>query len=93
MCDPYTGVIAGYHCTYVTADGENKDRLKRFAKNSVVSGNVVRIAGKDPIVIGEGVEDILSIHRATGQEVWASCGVNNLKNVPVQEGKTYTKSH
>jgi hypothetical protein len=95
--DPHTGTITGYHCTYVTALGENKDGLKRFAKNSIVAGSVVRIAGKgDPIefvrgkiIIGEGVENMASIRQATGAETWASCGVNNLANLPVQEGKTY----
>ena len=46
----------------------------------------VRLAGKTPLVLAEGVETALSVWHSTGQETWACLGVSNIGTAPVAKG-------
>ncbi len=60
-----------------------------FKRTNSIKGwsgkSVVRLPGKSPTVICEGVENALSVWLATEQECWATLGISNLKNVDVSD--------
>jgi AAA domain/Toprim domain len=81
------GVLKTHHRIPLTADGRNPQKVKLFAAHRNVSG-IVRFAGELPAIVTEGVEDAMTIHQATGREVWAVFGVRNFKRAPVRSGET-----
>jgi len=50
--------------------------------------SAVRLPGREPLVLCEGVETALSIWQATGQEVWACLGISNIARAPVPDKAT-----
>ena len=48
----------------------------------------VRLPGREPLILCEGVETALSIWQATGQETWACLGISNIGRAPVPENAT-----
>ena len=48
----------------------------------------VRLPGREPLILCEGVETALSVWQATGQETWACLGISNIGRAPVPENAT-----
>ena len=75
---------------YITNDGKKAPLKVKKRTNKARDGwskkSVVRLPGKLPIVIAEGVETGLSIWQATGQETWVTLGVGNFRHAPVPAG-------
>ncbi len=72
---------------YLTAEGRKAplDVVKRT--NKAVDGwaerAAVRLPGREPLVLCEGVETAPSVWQATGQETWACLGISNIARAPV----------
>lgn len=84
-----SGEVLAIQQVYLTAEGKKAplDPVKRT--NKAVEGwgerSAVRLPGREPLVICEGVETALSIWQATGLEVWACLGISNIARAPVPE--------
>jgi hypothetical protein len=83
------GEVLAIQQVYLTAEGKKAplDPVKRT--NKAVEGwaerSAVRLPGREPLVLCEGVETALSIWQATGQEVWACLGISNIARAPMPE--------
>ncbi|PVZ49686.1 DUF7146 domain-containing protein [Thalassobacter stenotrophicus] len=83
------GEVLAIQQVYLTTDGKKAplDPVRRT--NKAVEGwahrSAVRLPGREPLVLCEGVETALSIWQATGQEVWACLGISNIARAPVPE--------
>ncbi|WBU52994.1 toprim domain-containing protein [Paracoccus sp. SCSIO 75233] len=83
------GDVLAIQQVYLTANGRKApvDPVKRT--NKAVDGwaerAAVRLPGREPLVLCEGVETALSVWQATGQEVWACLGISNIARAPVPE--------
>ena len=83
------GEVLAIQQVYLTIEGRKAplDPIKRT--NKAVEGwaerAAVRLPGREPLVLCEGVETALSIWQATGQEVWACFGISNIARAPVPE--------
>jgi P4 family phage/plasmid primase-like protien len=86
------GTVLAIQQVYLTAEGRKAplDPVKRTNKavNSWAKRSAVRLPGREPLVLCEGVETALSIWQATGQEVWACLGISNIGCAPVPENAT-----
>jgi phage/plasmid-associated DNA primase/phage/plasmid primase-like uncharacterized protein len=86
--DAAGGVLA-IQQVYLTAEGKKAPLNPVKRTNKAVEGwaerSAVRLPGRDPLVLCEGVETALSIWQATGQEVWACLGISNIAHAPVPE--------
>lgn len=86
------GEVLAIQQVYLTAEGRKAplDVVKRT--NKAVDGwaerAAVRLPGREPLVLCEGVETALSIWQATGQEVWACLGISNIARAPVPDQAT-----
>jgi P4 family phage/plasmid primase-like protien len=87
-----TGEVLAVQQTYLTEDGRKAEidvqkrinaSVPRWARRAAV-----RLPGRLPLVICEGVETALSVWRATGQQTWALLSVSNLASAPVDEHDT-----
>jgi P4 family phage/plasmid primase-like protien len=92
MATDASGEVLAIQQVYLSAEGKKAplDPVKRT--NKAVEGwaerSAVRLPGREPLVLCEGVETALSIWQATGQEVWACLGVSNIGRAPVPEKAT-----
>lgn len=83
------GEVLAVQQVYLTAEGKKApiDPVKRT--NKAVEGwaerAAVRLPGREPLILCEGVETALSLWQATGQEVWACLGISNISRAPVPE--------
>lgn len=86
------GEVLAIQQVYLTAEGRKAplDVVKRT--NKAVDGwaerSAVRLPGREPLVLCEGVETALSVWQATGQEVWACLGISNIGRAPVPDQAT-----
>jgi P4 family phage/plasmid primase-like protien len=75
---------------YLTSDGQKAPLAVIKRTNKAVDGwaevSAVRLPGKLPLILAEGVETALSIWMATGQETWACLGIANVGHAPVPAG-------
>lgn len=84
------GTVLAVQQIYLTEDGRKApvDVVKRT--NKAVDGwserAAMRLPGRPPVVLCEGVETALSIWQATGRETWACFGITNISRAPVPEG-------
>lgn len=86
------GDVLAVQRTYLTDEGKKAplDTVKRTNKaaDGWAERGAVRLRGRQPLVLCEGVETGLSVWQATGQEVWVCCGVSNIAKAPVPQGAT-----
>ena len=81
------GEVLAIQQVYLTAEGRKAplDVVKRT--NKAVDGwaerAAVRLPGREPLVLCEGVETAPSVWQATGQETWACLGISNIARAPV----------
>lgn len=72
----------GVHLTYLRPDGSGKAPLAKLDQRrtmGLIKGSAIRLAGGDGrLLVGEGIETVLSVHVKTGRPAWASGGANNL---------------
>ncbi len=86
------GKVLAIQQVYLTAEGQKAplDVVKRT--NKAVDGwaerAAVRLPGREPLVLCEGVETALSVWQATGQETWACLGISNIGRAPVPDKST-----
>jgi phage/plasmid primase-like uncharacterized protein len=82
------GEQTGIHMTYLRADGSGKadlgdPELQRECRG-VVRGGAIRLAPHDPdreLIIGEGIETVLSAMQIFGLPGWAAVSADGLKTV------------
>jgi hypothetical protein len=75
-----------HNVTWLAADGkgkagvDKKDQRRTFGSNK---GGVVRLAPVDgePLLVGEGIETVLTAMEATGYPGWATLGTSGLVNI------------
>lgn len=75
---------------YLTSSGDKAPVpvVKRTNKtiDKWAEKSAVRLPGKPPLILAEGVETALSIWQATGQETWACLGISNIGSAPFYDG-------
>ncbi|MBX9751424.1 MAG: toprim domain-containing protein, partial [Roseococcus sp.] len=85
-----TGEVHGLQQIYLTADGRKApikvQKRTNKAHDSWSDISTVRMPGRAPIILCEGVETALSVWQATGQESWACLGISNIARAPLPEG-------
>ncbi|MGZ8997205.1 MAG: toprim domain-containing protein, partial [Rhodospirillales bacterium] len=85
------GTVAAVQQIYVTSNGRKAPLSIRKRTNKAHEGwakvSAVRLPGKPPLVLCEGVENALSIWQATGHETWACLGIANIGKAPVPDGE------
>jgi hypothetical protein len=83
------GALQGVHRTWLAPDGKDKASVEtqRRAMGHLL-GNSVRLTAHDDIlVLGEGIETMLSVHEAApGLPVWAALSAGHLGAVLLPEG-------
>lgn len=83
------GEVLAIQQVYLTAEGKKAPVNPVKRTNKAVEGwgerSAVRLPGREPLVLCEGVETALSVWQATGQEVWACLGISNIGRAPVPE--------
>lgn len=88
------GAVLAVQQVYLTSEGRKAPVkvVKRINKavDGWASRAAVRLPGKTPLILCEGVETALSIWQATGQEVWACLSVANIGQAPVPDKTTVT---
>lgn len=86
------GEVLAIQQVYLTAEGKKAPINPVKRTNKAVEGwgerSAVRLPGREPLVLCEGVETALSVWQATGQEVWACLGVSNIGRAPVPDKAT-----
>lgn len=86
------GEVLAIQQVYLTAEGKKAPVNPVKRTNKSVEGwgerSAVRLPGREPLVLCEGVETALSVWQATGQEVWACLGVSNIGRAPVPDKAT-----
>ena len=85
-----SGTVNAVQQIYVTDDGRKApvkvQKRTNKARDDWSDTSAVRLPGKPPIILCEGVENALSVWQATGQESWACLGIANIARAPVSEG-------
>ena len=86
------GEVLAIQQVYLTAEGKKAPLNPVKRTNKAVEGwaerSAVRLPGREPLVLCEGVETALAIWQATGQEVWACLGIANIARAPVPNKAT-----
>jgi len=84
------GEVLAVQQVYLTASGEKAPVHPAKRTNKAVEGwaerSAVRLPGKAPIILCEGIVTALSLAQATGQETWACLGISNMAKAPLPEG-------
>lgn len=84
-----SGDVLAVQQVYLTTDGNKAPVGVAKRTNKTVDGwserAAVRLPGKRPIILCEGVETALSVWQATGHETWACLGISNIGRAPVPE--------
>ena len=87
-----TGEVLAIQQVYLTAEGRKAPLQVVKRTNKAVDGwaerSAVRLPGREPQVLCEGVETALSVWQATGQETWACLGISNIGRAPVPDNAT-----
>lgn len=86
------GEVLAIQQVYLTAEGRQAPVKVIKRTNKAVDGwaakAAVRLPGREPLILCEGVEAALLVSRATGQETWACPGILNIGRAPVRENAT-----
>ncbi|MBW7057625.1 toprim domain-containing protein [Paracoccus bogoriensis] len=86
------GEVLAVQQVYLTAEGRKAPVEVVKRTNKAVEGwserAAVRLPGREPLVLCEGVETALSVWQATGQETWACLGISNIGRAPVPANAT-----
>ena len=86
------GEVLALQQVYLTAEGRKAPVKVVKRTNKAVEGwaerAAVRLPGREPLVLCEGVETALSVWQATGQETWACLGISNIGRAPVPANAT-----
>jgi predicted P-loop ATPase len=86
------GIVTAVQQIYVTTDGRKApvkiQKRTNKARNDWSDTSAVRLPGRTPFILCEGVETALSVWQATGNETWACLGIANIARAPVPEGAT-----
>ena len=86
------GEVLAVQQVYLTAEGQKAPLEVVKRTNKAVDGWAerasVRLPGRAPQVLCEGVETALSVWQATGQETWACLGISNIGRAPVPDHAT-----
>ena len=84
------GEVLAVQQVYLTADGSKAPVNPAKRTNKAVDGwaerAAVRLPGKAPIILCEGIVTALSLAQATGQETWACLGISNIAKAPLPKG-------
>ncbi len=84
------GEVLAVQQVYLTADGHKAPLHPSKRTNKAVEGwaerSAVRLPGKAPVILCEGIVTALSLAQATGQETWACLGIGNMAKAPLVEG-------
>ena len=78
----------GIHRTFLARDGSGKAPV---TPNKMMlgpcSGGAVRLASaRDVLMVGEGIETVLSAMQATGHPAWAALSTSGLRNLDLPRG-------
>jgi Domain of unknown function (DUF927)/Toprim domain len=92
---PKTGTpVGGIQRTYLARSGKGKAQVEKSEQKLSLGpckGGVIRLAepidGK-PLLIGEGVETVLTVMEATGLPGWATLGTSGLVNLELPDNVT-----
>jgi P4 family phage/plasmid primase-like protien len=86
------GEVLALQQVYLTAEGRKAPVKVVKRTNKAADGwakcAAVRLPGREPLVLCEGVETALSVWQATGQETWACLGISNIGRAPVPANAT-----
>lgn len=86
------GEVLAIQQVYLTPEGRKAPLEVVKRTNKAVDGwaerAAVRLPGREPLVLCEGVETALSVWQATGQETWACLGISNIGRAPVPDHTT-----
>ncbi|MGR3270288.1 DUF7146 domain-containing protein [Thalassococcus profundi] len=86
------GEVLALQQVYLTAEGRKAPVKVVKRTNKAVEGwaerAAVRLPGREPLILCEGVETALSVWQATGQETWACLGISNIGRAPVPANAT-----
>jgi putative DNA primase/helicase len=77
--------LAGLHCTYLR-DGKKVGRRMYCVEEGSMNGSAIRlssIANSDTLLVGEGVETVLSAMKLTGLPGWAAMDAGKLEKVEI----------
>ncbi|TAH37800.1 MAG: hypothetical protein EYC62_00800 [Alphaproteobacteria bacterium] len=89
-----SGNVLAIQQIYLTDAGEKAPLAVVKRTNKAVEKwaekSAVRLPGKQPVILTEGVETALSVWQSTGQETWACLGISNIGNAPVPEKSSVT---
>jgi P4 family phage/plasmid primase-like protien len=84
------GEVLAVQQVYLTSSGEKAAVHPPKRTNKAVEGwaerSAVRLPGKAPIILCEGIVTALSLAQATGQETWACLGISNMAKAPLPDG-------
>lgn len=84
------GEVLAVQQVYLTSSGEKAPVHPAKRTNKAVEGwaerSAVRLPGRAPVILCEGIETALSLCQATGQETWACLGISNIAKAPLPEG-------
>jgi P4 family phage/plasmid primase-like protien len=87
-----TGEVLAIQQVYLTTEGKKAPVNPVKRTNKAVEGwaerSAVRLPGREPLVLCEGVETALSVWQATGQETWACLGISNIARAPIPDHAT-----
>ena len=74
-CDVY-GAVVGVHCTFLKHDGSWKADVERPKLDfGPAKGNAIRLSPlSDELMVGEGIETVMSVMQMTGRPAWAAGG-------------------
>jgi putative DNA primase/helicase len=77
--------LAGLHCTYLR-DGKKVGRRMYCVEEGSMNGSAIRlssIANSDTLLVGEGVETVLSTMKLTGLPGWAAMDAGKLEKIEI----------
>lgn len=86
------GEVLAIQQVYLTAEGRKAplEVVKRTNKatDGWAAKAAVRLPGREPLILCEGVETALSVWQATAQETWACLGISNIGRAPAPDNAT-----
>jgi P4 family phage/plasmid primase-like protien len=84
------GEVLAVQQIYITAEGQKAPVHPAKRTNKAMEGwaerSAVRVPGRAPIILCEGIVTALSLAQATGQEAWACLGISNMAKAPLPKG-------
>jgi hypothetical protein len=88
--DGVNGDMVAVQRTFLAADGSGKAPVdKQKMSLGPTKGGMIRLAeliDSAPLLLGEGVETVLTAMQATGYPGWVTVGTSGLKNLDLPDG-------